>query len=100
MNTGINGWVVMSNLQIKGVDESLYQELKQLAADENRSVSQQVLYLIRRSLAQRSRGKQNESGAEVLLSLAGSWEDTRQADQIVEDIKRARRSSKKLSEGL
>jgi len=95
-----HGGMAMSNLQIKGVDEGLYQELKRLAADENRSVSQQVLFLIRRSLAQRHREKQGESAAEVLLSLAGSWEDARQADQIVEDIKSARRSSKKLSEGL
>ena len=90
----------MSNLQIKGVDEGLYQDLKQLAAEENRSVSQQVLFLIRRSLARKRQARQVESGAEVLLSLAGSWEDARQADEIVGAIRDARRSSKRLSEGL
>ncbi len=90
----------MSNLQIKGVDEGLYQELKRLAADENRSVSQQVLFLIRRSLAQRRRAEQHDTAAQALLSLAGSWEDSRPAELILDDIKRARRSSRKLSEGL
>ena len=32
----------MSNLQIKGIDEGLYPELKQLAADENRSVRRRI----------------------------------------------------------
>ncbi len=90
----------MSNLQIKGVDEGLYQELKQLAADENRSVSQQVLFLIRRSLAERRRGKQNDTAAQALLSMAGAWEDSRPAEVIVDDLKKARRSSRKGSEGL
>ena len=33
----------MANLQIKGMDDDLYAQLKALAASENRSVSQQVL---------------------------------------------------------
>ena len=90
----------MSNLQIKGIDEGVYEELKRLAVDENRSVSQQVLFLIRRSLAQRRRDKRLQTGAEALLSLAGSWEDSRPADAIVEEIKKGRRSSKKLFKGL
>lgn len=89
----------MSNLQIKGVDEGLYQDLKQLAAEENRSVSQQVLFLIRRSLARKRQVRQAESGAEVLLSLAGSWEDAGQADEIIAVLRDARRSSKRLSKG-
>ncbi len=40
----------MSNLQITNIDEQLYQELKQAGIDENRSVSQQVLFLIRNYL--------------------------------------------------
>lgn len=90
----------MSNLQIKGIDERLYQQLKQLAADENRSVSQQVLFLIRNHLAQRRRTHGSETAAQTLLALSGSWDDSRSAEQIVIDIKSARRSSRKLSRGL
>lgn len=88
----------MSNLQIKGMDERLYQELKRLAAGENRSVSQQVLHWIRRHLAQKA--GEGETAAEVLLDLAGSWEDDRTADQIAGDLRSRRRSSRKLAEGL
>lgn len=90
----------MPNLQIKGIEEGLYQELKQLAADENRSVSQQVLFLIRNALARKRRVKQNDTAARTLLELAGSWEDQRSAEEIVGDLKSMRQSSSKLSEGL
>ena len=90
----------MANLQIKGIADDLYQQLKQLAAEENRSVSQQVMFLIRRSLAQRRLRQADDSAAEVLLSLAGAWEDARTEDEIVADIRGARCSSTKLSEGL
>ncbi len=90
----------MANLQIKGIDERLYQQLKQLAADENRSVSQQVLFLIRNHMAQKRRTYNSETAAQSLLALAGSWEDTRTAEQIVQDIKSARRSSRKFTDGI
>jgi hypothetical protein len=90
----------MPNLQIKGIDERLYQQLKRLAADENRSVSQQVLFLIRNHLAQKRRTYEPETAAQSLLALTGSWEDTRTAEQIVQDIKNARRSSRKFSKGI
>ena len=90
----------MSNLQIKGVDDQLYQELKNLASEENRSLSQQVLYLIRSHLAQTRRARKADTAAQTLLSLAGSWEDPRPAEQIIEEIKKMRRSSSKLRDGL
>jgi hypothetical protein len=96
----IQGGDAMSNLQIKGIDEGLYNQLKQLAADENRSVSQQVLFLIRNHLARKRRNRESLTAAQTLLSLAGSWDDSRSADQIIQEIKGARRSSRKLSDGF
>jgi len=90
----------MSNLQIKGIDERLYEQIKHLAAEENRSVSQQVLFLIRNHLAQKSRPRAAQTASQVLLDLAGSWEDRRTAEEIVSDLKAARRSSRKLSRGM
>ena len=37
----------MANLQIKGIDDELYRDIKKLAAAENRSVSQQILFWLR-----------------------------------------------------
>ena len=90
----------MSNLQIKDIDEQLYQELKQAAADENRSVSQQVLFIIRNYLARRKSVLQEETAVRTLLSLAGSWGDSRSAEEIIQEIRKARRSSNRLSDGL
>jgi plasmid stability protein len=90
----------MANLQIKNIDEGLYEEIKRAASAENRSVSQQVLTLIRDYLAKRSQVSKLKTPAQVLLELSGTWEDERSAEEIVRDIKKARRNSKKLSGGF
>jgi len=90
----------MSNLQLKGIDDQLYQELKDLASNENRSLSQQVLFLIRSHLAEKHRSLQSHTAAQTLLLLAGSWEDSRPAEKIIREIKSGRRSSIKFSEDL
>ena len=90
----------MANLQIKNIQDELYEEIKKLAAAENRSVSQQVLFLVREYLAKRKRLTAAKSPAQVLLELSGSWEDDKNAEQIVKEIKSARKSSRKLEKGF
>jgi hypothetical protein len=90
----------MANLQIKNIQDELYEEIKKLAAAENRSVSQQVLFLVKEYLAKRKQLTTSKSPAQVLLELSGSWEDDKTAEDIVKEIKRARKSSRKLQKGL
>ncbi len=90
----------MANLQIKGIEDDLYAEIKNLAAAENRSVSQQILFLAKEYLAKKKGISQVGTSAQTLLDLSGSWEDERSADDIVSDIKAARRNSRKLSGGV
>ena len=90
----------MANLQIKGIKDELYEEIKKLAASENRSVSQQVLFLIRQYLSTHQSPGHGKTGAEVLLELSGSWEDVKSADEIIREIKGSRKSSEKLAKGL
>jgi len=90
----------MANLQIKGIEDKLYQELKSMASDENRSISQQMLFLIRKYLSKKSRIDQLKPPAQVLLELSGSWQDSRDTETIIAEIKSARKNSKKLSQGL
>jgi hypothetical protein len=73
----------MANLQIKGVDDALYAELKRLAADENRSVSQQALFLMKEYLAKKKQMMKSKTSAQSLLHLAGAWEDERTAEEII-----------------
>lgn len=90
----------MANLQIKGIDSELYEELKKLAAEENRSVSQQTLFLIKDYLAKRQHVRQLKTPAQILLDLSGSWEDDQDAETIIARVKRVRKNSKKLKEGF
>jgi len=90
----------MANLQIKGVDDAIYEELKKLAAAENRSVSQQTLFLIKDYLAKKQRVQNLKTPVQVLLELAGSWEGEETAEEIIAKIKKARKSSTRLKEGF
>ena len=90
----------MANLQIKGIEDLLYAEIKGLAAAENRSVSQQILFLVKEYMAKKNHLDTLKTPAQVLLELSGSWQDDREAEQIIAEIKRARKGSKKLAEGF
>ena len=90
----------MANLQIKGIDDAVYEELKKLAAAENRSVSQQTLFLIKDYLAKRQCMRTLKTPAQVLLEMAGSWEGEESAEEIITKIKKTRRSSTKLKGGF
>ena len=90
----------MANLQVKGIDDKLYDAIKKLAASENRSVSQEMLFLVKEYLAKRRQIGTTRTPAEVLLDLSGSWTDERSADTIIAEIKSARKGSRKLSKGL
>jgi len=90
----------MANLQIKGIEDGLYAEIKDLAAAENRSVSQQILFLVKEYLARKKHLHALKTPAQVLLELSGSWQDNKGPEQIIAEIKSARKGSKKLAEGF
>ncbi|MGD8339095.1 MAG: hypothetical protein PVJ29_18545 [Desulfobacterales bacterium] len=90
----------MANLQIKGIDDGLYNEIKKLAASEKRSVSQQVLFLVKSYLANKPRFDAAKTPSEVFLELHGSWQDEREADQIINQIKKARKNIKRTAAGF
>ena len=90
----------MANLQIKGIQDALYAEIKDMASAENRSVSQQILFLVKEYLARRKGFQALKTPAQVLLELSGSWEDEKSIEQIIDEIKVARKNSRKLKEGF
>ena len=90
----------MANLQIKGIDDKLYSQIKALAESENRSVSQQVLFLVKTYLTKRNRFLETGTPAQVLLDLSCSWEDSRPPEQIIDELRKDRYSSRKLSNGF
>ncbi len=90
----------MANLQIKGIQDDLYQKIKEMAASENRSISQQILFLVREYMVRKGAVRSIKPPAQVLLELSGSWEDDRDAGQILTDLKHSRKSSAKLRKGF
>jgi hypothetical protein len=90
----------MANLQIKGMNDNLYERLKTIAASENRSVSQQVLFLVKSYLAKGKTIDEMRTSAQVLLELSGSWDDSRNSKEIIGEIRKSRKSSRKLKEGF
>ena len=94
------GKVNVANLQIKGIDDQLYAQLGKIAAAEHRSISQQVLYLIKGDLARRKSIERIPTPAETLLELSGSWASDESAHETIAVIKDGRRNSKKLRDGF
>ncbi len=90
----------MANLQIKGMDDELYTSLKDLAVSENRSISQQVLFMIKLYLGRKHQFQKIKTPAQILLELSGSWEDVRSSENIIKDLKSNRKNSQKLSKGF
>ena len=84
----------MAILQVRDIDDRLYSSLKNLAKSENRSLSQEVISILEKYLSNPVVFKNNPT--REFLSLSGSWADDRAADEIVKDIKKNRRNSKRF----
>lgn len=84
----------MATLQVKGMDDALYRALAARAASENRSISQEVVTILQEYLSQPA--SHRAPNDDVIRALAGSWNDDRSADEIVDEIRRNRRSSKRF----
>ena len=84
----------MAILQVRDIDDRLYSSLKTLAKLENRSLSQEVISILEKYLSNPVVFKNNPT--REFLSLSGSWADNRPADEIVKDIKKNRRNSKRF----
>ena len=86
---------MMATLQVRDIDDRLYESLKKLATNEKRSISQEVIHILE---AYQS-NPQNYSFDPTIefLKLAGSWEDERTADEIINDLKSHRKNSKRFT---
>ena len=83
----------MANLQIKGMNDEFYAQIKALAGSENRSISQQILFMTKEYLLKKQQLQAVKMPAQVLLELAGAWEDDRTAEEIIADLKQSRKNT-------
>ncbi len=84
----------MANLQVKDIDDRLYDSLRKLASSDKRSISQEVVYIIEKYLSLPDSFKHNPTDS--FLELTGSWDDDRSADDIVDDIRNNRINSSRF----
>ncbi|MBR6295005.1 MAG: antitoxin [Treponema sp.] len=74
----------MAVLQVRDIDDRLYDRLKFAAKIDNRSISQQVITILQNYFT--SVPVKTKNATEEFLKLAGSWEDSRTTDEIIDDI--------------
>ncbi|MEN6421130.1 MAG: hypothetical protein ABFD76_04220 [Smithella sp.] len=83
----------MANLQIKGMNDDFYAQIKALAGSENRSISQQILFMTKEYLLKKQQVQAIRMPAQVLLDMSGAWEDEKTAEEIIADLKQSRKNT-------
>jgi hypothetical protein len=73
---------------------------KDRAEAESWPVNQEVVHMTKDHKAKGKAVKPIKTPAQVLLALAGSWSDAKDAEEIVMEQKKGRSNSKKLSAGF
>ena len=85
----------MAILQVRDIDDRIYEALKTISKQNKRSISQEVIHIIETYLSNPQLIKKNST--EEFLKLAGSWEDDRSADEIISEIRKGRSINRRFS---
>ncbi len=85
----------MANLQVRDLDDKLYESLRARAAHERRSISQEVIHILEKYLSLPTAYDLNPT--DEFLKLAGSWEEGGTAQEIVAKIRKGRRNSPRFT---
>ncbi len=89
----------MATLQVRSIDDQLYRALGARAAHDNRSISQEVVAIIKDYLSRPV--TQHRNVTEEFLQLCGSWQDDRSEQEIAAGIRQSRiDSASRFQEGL
>ncbi|MFP4378395.1 MAG: FitA-like ribbon-helix-helix domain-containing protein [Spirochaetales bacterium] len=84
----------MANLQVRDIDDRLYESLRERATREKRSISQEVVLILEKYLSRPTAFDVNPT--DEFLSLFGAWSDDRPADEIIAGIRSSRRNSSRF----
>jgi len=86
----------MATLQVRSIDDALYRALGRRAAMENRSISQEVVSILKAHLSVPTTKHQDLTTR--FLEMCGSWDDERDAGDIIAEIRQDRRTSERFQE--
>ena len=84
----------MATLQVRGIDEKLYNSLRQRAKNDYRSINQEVIAILKEYLGQPHFSAAEATGEFLKLR----WEDSRSAEEIIKDIENSRRNKKNFGD--
>jgi len=82
----------MANLQVKDIDNNLYNSLKSLAKQKRRSVSQEVIRILESYLSKPSTKQMDAT--DIFLNL--SWTGDESTETLIKDIQSKRINSKRF----
>jgi len=84
----------MAILQVRNIDDRLYLSLKTIAKLKNRSVSQEVIYIIEKYLSNPTLDGKNPT--KEFIALSDSWKDDKTAEELIAEIKAGRKKGKRF----
>jgi plasmid stability protein len=84
----------MATLQVRDIDNKLYDLLKKRAAEERRSISQEVVRILEYHIRQPK--EVHADSTKSFLALSNAWHDERPADEIVKDLRKHRKQSSRF----
>ena len=86
----------MANLQVRDIDDKLYESLRVRASKERSSISQEVVHILEKYLSLHRAYDVNPT--DEFLKLSGSWEDDRSAEDIMKSIRTGRTESTRFAQ--
>lgn len=85
----------MATLQVRSIEDQLYEALGKKAAQDNRSISQEVIAILKEYLSQPLKDK---NATEKFLELCGTWQDERTAKEITKEIRAGRKTKTRFKD--
>lgn len=84
----------MATLQVRSIDDQLYKALGHRANMDNRSISQEVVTILKAYLS--APAFKNRNSTNEFLDMCGSWQDERSANEIIKEIREDRTSEERF----
>lgn len=85
----------MATLQVRSIDDQLYKALGRRASMDNRSISQEVVAILKTYLSLPTTSHTNNTNE--FLEMCGSWQDERSEQEISGEIRQDRRAGKRFT---
>lgn len=84
----------MATLQVRDIDGRLYELLRETAKRRHRSISQEVVHILKNYFSHQSVSARELT--EQFLQLSGAWEGPETANELIKQVHLSRKSSQRF----